>query len=247
MPGRHKERVTVLLRGLGERNFYELLELDVSATPEEIHSAYMRLARLTHPSHQTVLSLQRPEGLELLFERATEAYLTLSDGDRSRQYLEVVGPQLRIKNTGPTGVERVREERALAQRQYLSAQELVIREEFHFAMELLQQAVRASPRAEYYTLLAECAEHNPQWAGKAILYYKLALELTPQDVDLRLRLASRLEDEGQVEDALEQLEAALVIRPGYQPARGAVRRLRRGAGGPGLLGRLLAAFRRTGP
>ena len=63
----------------------------------------------------------------------------------------------------------------------------------------------------------------------------------------RSRLASRLEDEGQVEDALEQLEAALVIRPGYQPARGAVRRLRRGAAGPGLLGRLLAAFRRTGP
>ena len=49
-------------------------------TNEALHRAYLELARLVHPRHAASLELSEgAAALELLFERATEAYLVLTD------------------------------------------------------------------------------------------------------------------------------------------------------------------------
>jgi hypothetical protein len=87
----HRHQLKELLQRLGEVNHYELLGVGLGAGGEEIHDSYMRLARLVHPSHSQRLGLAGEGGLTLLFERATEAYLTLSDPERTRAYLDRIG------------------------------------------------------------------------------------------------------------------------------------------------------------
>lgn len=58
---------------------YETLGIAVNATPEEIKSAYRRLARQHHPDHG---------GNQQLFKQVTDAYAILIDPAARRQYSE---------------------------------------------------------------------------------------------------------------------------------------------------------------
>ena len=218
-PERHRVKIAELLSRLGAMTFYELLEIGVGAGPEEIHDAYTRLARAVHPSHAGRLGLEGKEaGLQLLFERATEAYLTLSDAERSRRYLQEMGSDA-VPAQRQTGEERQEELDALAQRHYRQARDYEARGEYHFAIELLQQAVRLSPRAEYLALLASCQEQNPQWVGKAIGTYQRALELDPDSADLHVRLGRALGRQELTARAREEYRRALEILPGHPEAK----------------------------
>ncbi len=61
--------------------FYSILGLEPGASPAEIKRAYRRLSRRYHPGVNP-----GDRQAEALFERITEAYETLSDPDRRRQY-----------------------------------------------------------------------------------------------------------------------------------------------------------------
>src|SRR6185369_6686467 len=83
----HRERVAELLRQVGEASFYDLLGVDPAAPALKVHEGYERTARLVHAAHAERLGLAGREGvLEVLFERVTEAYLTLSNPDRRKRY-----------------------------------------------------------------------------------------------------------------------------------------------------------------
>lgn len=60
------------------KNYYLILEVSSDATPEEIRSAYRRLAKELHPDHY--------EGGSQPFLALQEAYATLSDPNRRRAY-----------------------------------------------------------------------------------------------------------------------------------------------------------------
>ncbi len=62
-------------------DFYELLNVNRSATPEEIKKSYRRLARELHPDHNP----DNPEA-EARFKEIVNAYETLSDADRRERY-----------------------------------------------------------------------------------------------------------------------------------------------------------------
>src|SRR5207237_2301954 len=75
--------------------YYAVLGLAPGATPAEIKRAYRRLSRRYHPGlnpgdHQA----------EALFERITEAYETLSDPDRRRQYDTAGAPSAPAPSSG---------------------------------------------------------------------------------------------------------------------------------------------------
>ena len=79
--------VRYIVNDTADLSFYELLGLDVAASPDEVHTAYEEAARLVHPRHASRVGLEERRGtLELLFERATRAYLTLSLPDRRKRY-----------------------------------------------------------------------------------------------------------------------------------------------------------------
>lgn len=173
----HRERIAALLREMGEATFYELLGIEPTASALEVHEGFERTARMVHPENAARLGLDGREGaLQVLFERATEAYLTLSGIDRRKQYDRELGPRLwRTSRAAPT-VSRAEE----AGRLYERARALAATEQVYSAIELLRQAVRTAPKAEALALLGTLEARNPHWLRAAEQHLEQALGLSPR-------------------------------------------------------------------
>jgi curved DNA-binding protein CbpA len=224
-PGAHRERLKALIGGLGEMNFYQLLEVSPGCSEDEIHRAYSALARVVHPVHAKPLGMTSSLGaLELLFERVTEAYLTLNDPDRSQVYQMATGTRIG-KGAEPTPEARRKEQVEQAGRFFRVSRGLMNESRYHDAVQTLQQAVKLDPRAEYYALLAEALAHNPNWLKDAARAYHSAVELSPHDPELRTALALVLERAGAGSRAEEQYNAALALDPEHADAQSGVARL----------------------
>ena len=244
----HRRQLKDLLQKLGELNHYELLGLGLGAESEAIHDAYMRVARLVHPAHSRRLGLAGEGGLELLFERATEAYLTLSDPERTRSYLDRVGGAEVSEQHLPSAAERREELRRLAAEKFRLATSFAAREDYFSAVQLLEQAVEVDPRPQYFALLGDCQVNNPRWTQRALDSYSQAVQLSRADPELRTKLGDCYEKLGRVERAREEYEAALERMPGFPDAQAGLKRLKnpekpeKKAAGGGWLKKLLSRF-----
>lgn len=211
----HRRRLGELLAVCGRLTHYELLEIATHATDSDVHAAYERLARVVHPVHAENLDLRgREAALELLFERATEAYLVLSDPDRRRDYDRIAAVE----------VERPIEERQVEARQW--AHELFVRarwlldeQDYHFAVELLRQAVRADPRPEYWALLGKAQSKNAAWLHMAADSMNQAILLEPTNTDHRLALGEIHERAGDFEAARRAYRDILDRSPNHAEAQ----------------------------
>jgi len=225
-PGAHRERLRALLGGLGEMTFYELLGVTPGSSEEEIHQAYSELARTVHPSHAKNLGMGSSEGaLELLFERTTEAYLTLNDPDRSRIYRMATGIVPAAANR-PSAEQRRQEQIDQAARLYRLGRGQTAEGRYHDAVQTLRQAVKLDPQAEHYALLAECLARNPHWLKEAVEAYQAAVERSPHDPRLRAELALVLERAGSLPRAEEMYTSALSLDPEFADALAGLTRLR---------------------
>jgi curved DNA-binding protein CbpA len=211
-PSSHQQRVAGLLRQAGEASFYQLLDIVPTATFDEVHEAYDQTARLVHPANARRLGLAGREGvLELLFERITQGYLVLSQPERRKAYDRDLAPNdwSAAWNAVPgRGRDhRDHEARDLARSHYERAMVLASAEDLHFAIELLQQAVRADARPEYHALLGRLQAKNPRWLRAASENLRRAIELGSRDPELPAAL----------DQALERLQAGEALPPGGRP------------------------------
>ena len=159
----HRERVAAFLRQVGTGTYYHLLDIEPTSGAGEIHRAYEQVARLVHPYHSFRLGLKGREGLlKVLFERATLAYLTLSDRDRRKAYDRDMGPAVwSALKTSSSSAEEV------ARRCIARARTLAGEEDFHSAIEVLRESLRQTPLADGYALLGLLLAKNPQWLADA--------------------------------------------------------------------------------
>jgi len=227
-PDEHRARLAELLGRLGEQNHYDLLGVAHDAPVDRIHAAYEDLARLVHPSHAERLGLTGREGaVTLLFERATEAYLGLSDPQRRSRYnLEMgIRPEARPRTAVVAQEKGDPGERAAGL--YEQARGMVEREEYHYAVEILRQAVILAPRAEYWALLAEAQSKNPLWLRQAAESYRQALLLDPENADFRIGLGEVFEAMDQGGRAVSTYRGILVRHPDHAEALAALARLGR--------------------
>jgi curved DNA-binding protein CbpA len=192
----HRERVAAMLREVGGATFYQLLSLGPTASPEKVHEGYERMGRLVHPSHAPSLGLEGREGvLEVLFERATAAYVTLSHPGKRRDYDREIGPAGWPETA--TGKSRAEENRDRARGYFNRATAFAAKDDFHFAIELLREAVRIDPQAKYFVLLGDLQTRNQNWLRHAVESYARALEIggpDPQVEDAILRVRQRMTD-----------------------------------------------------
>lgn len=180
LPREHREQVADLLRQLGEATYYHLLGIDPGSGAREVHEAYDRVARLVHPNNARRLGLEGREGvLQLLFERATLAYLTLSDTDRRKAYDREAGPArwtaLRVSQAARAS-DQEEARRCLEQ-----ARSLAEAEDYHPAIELLRKAVFLAPTHESVSLLGLLLAKNPQWLDEAVATLERAEEMGSPD------------------------------------------------------------------
>lgn len=194
----HREHVAALLARLGDSTYYELLDLEPTAGAEEIHDAYNRLARLVHPRHVGRLGLQgRHATLELLFERLTRAYLTLSHPHRRKLYDWEAGP---FGTEQTQAASRPDEQRQLARGLFERAARMIEVEEYHYAVELLRRASQIDPRSEYFALLGDIQSKNPYWLRQAADSYRSAIRFGAETPHLQAAL-------DEIEDRLKRAQA----------------------------------------
>ena len=66
---------------MSKRDYYEILGVTKSASPEEIKKSYRKLALKHHPDRN-----KDDKGAEAKFKEASEAYHVLSDAERKNNY-----------------------------------------------------------------------------------------------------------------------------------------------------------------
>jgi len=218
-PASHRERVAGLLRQAGEASFYQLLGIVPTAATQEVHEAYDQIARLVHPVNAARLGLVGREAvLEMLFERITHAYLTLFQPDRRKAYDRELSPKAWSAAWAPAQGRRREEVREIAQSFYERAAALAEAEDFHFAIELLQQAVRADPRPEFYALLGKLQAKNPRWLRAAAESLRRAVELGARDPELPAAL-QEIQQRLESGEALQQEATAAAASPSARAAK----------------------------
>jgi curved DNA-binding protein CbpA len=218
-PSSHRERVAGLLRQAGEASFYQLLGIVPTAATQEVHEAYEQISRLVHPSNAPRLGLVGREAvLEMLFEQITRAYLTLFQPDRRKAYDRELSPKAWSEAWAPAQGRRREEIREIAQSFYERASALAEAEDFHFAIELLQQAVRADPRPEFYALLGKLQAKNPRWLRAAAESLRRAMELGTQDPELTAAL-EEVQARLQSGEALQQEATSAAASPAARAAK----------------------------
>lgn len=204
-PASHQQRVAGLLRQAGDASFYQLLNLVPTATAQEVHEAYEQIARLVHPGNAKRLGLAGREGvLEMLFERITQGYLTLSQPERRKAYDRELSPGAWSEAWNPTVGKRQDEAKGLAQQYYERAQVLAAADEPHFAIELLQQAVRSDDsRPDTHALLGKLQAKNPRWLRAASENLQKAIKLGSKDPELPAAL----------DQVLQRLHSGEAVKP----------------------------------
>ena len=222
----HRELLGNLLSRMGEMTYFEMLAVTAQSSDEDIHKAYFELGRMVHPSHASNLGLSGREGaFRVLFELATDAYLTLNDPIRKLEYVKEMGPSGQGLSEGLSGDLRNQEKQEMARLHYEKALALADRQDFHAAIQLLEQAVKVDPKIEYLTLLGDCQSENPQWLDRAAFSYQWALQVRPGDPFLYSRLGRVHERRGAKSDARRAYESALTAAPDMESARAGFWRL----------------------
>ncbi|HLF55362.1 MAG TPA: tetratricopeptide repeat protein [Thermoanaerobaculia bacterium] len=220
----YRRRIADLLARAGELGHVELLGVAPDARAESVQDAFEELGRWVHPSNAARFGVgDRVEALRFLFERATEAYRTLSDPQLRMAYLGT--RQGGFSAPSMDAGERASEARQLARQLFERAVYEESIEEIHIALQLLEQAVRTDPRAEYWSALGRLQARNAAWTGRAIESYKSALELDPHSGEVRYALGRLYEQAGDLDRARVHYQSAAAGRPPHAGARDALARL----------------------
>jgi tetratricopeptide (TPR) repeat protein len=214
----------------GANDHYELLGLASGATTEQVTAAYTELARRVHPSLGALLGLPA-DVLRMLFERATLAYLVLSDPERRRDYDDEIGVVVQPTARTPEELAAVRKD--LAAKSFQRARAMMRSEQYHYVVELLRDPVRWDPRPEMLALLGEAQAKNPRWRDDALENLRQAVAMAPKEVAYRVHMARVLEDLERVKEAVEEYKHVLEQVPNQPEATEAMERLGHGSAGKG--------------
>jgi tetratricopeptide (TPR) repeat protein len=259
--------------GLKTRNHFEVLGLERSAGETEVKEAYFRLAKRFHPDvhHGDSLRDLREE-LEAVFIKLGEAYDTLRDQEKRRQYEERLGrpkprafvgargtPVASAEGPPPAGASEPEappppvdpeEQAQLAEEAIREATKLFEQEKYWDAIQLLEpalEAARGKARLRGRLILAQARAKNPRWAKEAESVLLAATREDPQAVDAWALLAELYAQKGMRTRAVTMYRKVLELKGDHENA---ARYLAANAPGPesppeegtGLLSRL---FRRS--
>lgn len=222
----HRSLVLSTFRRIDWLSGYDLLGVSADAALPEIEDAYQRAAVLFDPALRNRADLADcGRQLTILWQRASEAYQTLSDPQRravydrkARQAQTFLARPSRAQTSDPSAKlpsEEVR--RSTAELNYRRAVELIGGEDVYPAIEMLEEAVRFVPDdPRYQALLGRSKLRNRWWRDEAIEHLEEAVRLEPRDPETRAALAEAYLQEGEPALALPHARMALNVAPPEQ-------------------------------
>ncbi len=212
----NKELLQNAYDSLDIQNYYEVLGVGHSATPQEIRKAYYTLSKLYHPDRYTdpqYADIQQK--MKTLFESINEAYHILRIKEKRDQYnLDLASG---IKKYGqetrqPMDLEEINKTAAIAQ--FAEGMKQFRVQNFWGAEEAFRGAVRLDPsKAEYLYYQALSLAHMPRRRHEAEEFFVKAIKLAPSHIDYYLELGNFYMKDGLKPKALVVYQNALKRDP----------------------------------
>lgn len=185
-----------------QKDFYRLLSISQTATTAEIKSAYYRLAKECHPD---------TGGTEETFKQVSEAYNTLSDPNKRREYDAAIG--LRFRRPDPLR-QRTKVYAARPPPHWKFTWDHVKHQEMHYGDGMMKEALKQakkeaekegafeyhSPLGKGFTFDGTSSEknHNPyskrsqQGPPKVVFEYEEGIKMGKEQIWKRERIVQDL-------------------------------------------------------
>lgn len=206
------EEVLTLSKGIDRMDYYQMLDVPLSASEEMIKKAYFHLARRYHPDifGQELASDVR-EKVDEVFTMVTKAYHTLSDEAKRMDYDSKRSniPQGDKKNMA-----------AKAEKKFRQGKTLYNMGMYEDSIILLEEATRLMPeKSNYFLLLALAESKIPAYRKRAEQHFLLSIKLDSWNPEGRVGLGLLYKKEGLMVKARKQFEMALKVDPDHSVAQ----------------------------
>lgn len=211
------------------KDYYAILDLQRSATPDQIRARFRELARSRHPDRFQGAEKAKAE---VVFQSITEAFNVLSDADKRRAHdLELSRPDPTIAR-GPDNAALVK--------LYLQRGIKAYREKnYSEAADNFDRATKAEPaNAQAWHHLALVCSQQPRWQSRGLEAIGRAVALDKMNA-VYLKMAGKLHAAAGMTAKAEQYYNEALTWGGEDPViRQALEDLRKSRKGkPGLFGR----------
>lgn len=200
-------------------NPYEILELPLGSSAEDIKAAYHRLAKKWHPDRFTGAE---KEEAEKRFRQLAEAFNALKDAGRREEIskaatgmptAEPIPIQLQQEPVAPTIPLHER----TAADWYDEAKQAFEARDYERALGLVQYSIRMdSEKADAHVLLAKVLDLGGGDKKALVRALENAIRLNPKDVDSIIRLAEVFQTVGMYARATKLWETARYLAPNHK-------------------------------
>ena len=225
------DEVVALKSALVTRNYYQLLNVSRTASPEDIKRAYFNLARRYHPdSFGRVISKESLDQIGEVFNAVTMAYRTLINKEKRKGY-----------DGGLSGghVEELGDVAKRADTKFRQGKTLYAQERYEDAIIYLEEAVRMRKnKGDYYLLLAMAESKIPAFSKKAEGDFLKAVSLEPWNPEGYIGLGYLYKREGMIAKAAKNFQKALEVDADHKLAKQELRLIKEGQKRKGLAGLL---------
>lgn len=220
-----KSDVFLMLDAAKTKNYYEFLNVQPTASADEIKKSYYTLAKKYHPDryhHSTKGEIK--EALETIFSTLSQAYETLKVPATRTSYdakiFKLDSPSSTPEKQTPSGSSAAGPgQQKLAELNYRQGRGYYEQQDYWNSVQAFRQSVRLEPgNARYRYWLAMALARNPKWRREAEEHFLKAIEIDQFKAEYCAGLGSLYKEVGMVKRAQTQFNRALQLEPDNQTA-----------------------------
>jgi len=221
--------VFLMLDKAKAKNYYDLLSVSATASPDEIKKSYYSLAKKYHPDryHQSK-SGDLKNALDVIFSTLAQAYDTLkvpaTRGSYDAKVFRLETPAgASPDKPAPAASASAASQQKLAELNYRQGRGQYDQQDYWSAIQAFRQSVRIEPEvARYRYWLAMALSKNAKWRREAEEHFLKAIDLEQFNADYYVGLGLLYKEAGMQKRSESQLKQALQVNPGNKAAQEAL-------------------------
>ena len=166
-----KQKIVDRAHQITGQDYFQMLGLERTATPEQINKAFLQLAKVWHPDRLPPALVDVRDACSKVFAHLTEANATLTDPKRREEYMTL------LKDGGATPDDQAKIQTILeAATEFQKAEFHLKRGETQNAYEIAKRAHEVDPdQADYLAMVTWIEAQRPEWSGREKTLEKVAV------------------------------------------------------------------------